>query len=73
REVLRMATRNGAEALGILDQTGTVEVGKQADLLLLDANPEVDIASTRSIVWVMRGGTRWIPSDLLAGRAKTRP
>ncbi len=73
REVLRMATRNGAEALGILDQTGTVEVGKRADLVLLDADPEAAIANTRSIVWVMRGGTRWTPGELLAGRASARP
>ncbi|MHB1328957.1 MAG: amidohydrolase family protein, partial [Gemmatimonadales bacterium] len=73
REVLRMATRNGAEALGLLDQTGTVEVGKRADLVLLEADPEASIANTRAIAWVMQGGQRWSPDELLAGRAKARP
>jgi hypothetical protein len=38
-EVLRAATAYGAELLGIEDETGTVEVGKRADLLVHDANP----------------------------------
>jgi len=38
-EVLRAATAYGAELLGIEDETGTVEVGKRADLLIHDANP----------------------------------
>jgi imidazolonepropionase-like amidohydrolase len=57
--VLRMATRNGAEALGILDQVGTVEPGKVADLVLLDADPSAAIGNTRKIRWVMQGGRRW--------------
>lgn len=38
-EVLRAATASGAELLGIIDETGTLEVGKRADLLVHDANP----------------------------------
>lgn len=56
--VLRIATRNGAAALGILGETGTIEVGKRADLVLLEADPLVDIANTRRIAWVMQGGVR---------------
>jgi len=41
-EVLRSATLNGAEALGIADVTGSVEVGKQADLVVVDENPLAD-------------------------------
>jgi len=41
-EVLRSATLNGAEALGIADITGSVEVGKQADLVVVDENPLAD-------------------------------
>jgi imidazolonepropionase-like amidohydrolase len=63
--VLRIATHNGAEALGILAQTGTIEPGKQADLVLLDADPSFVISNTRKIRWVMKGGQRWEPRQLL--------
>jgi len=39
-----------------LNRTGTIEVGKAADLVLLDADPLVDIANTKKIVGVMRNG-----------------
>ena len=38
-EVIRAATLNGAEALGMDDQIGTVSVGKKADLVLVEENP----------------------------------
>ena len=38
-EVIRSATLNGAEALGIADQIGTIQVGKQADMILVSENP----------------------------------
>ncbi|MDT8409044.1 MAG: amidohydrolase family protein [Wenzhouxiangellaceae bacterium] len=41
-EVLRAATLHGAEALGINDITGSVEVGKQADLVIVAENPLAD-------------------------------
>ena len=47
---------DAAESLGALHRTGTIEVGKAADLVLLDANPLVDIANTKKIVGVMRNG-----------------
>jgi imidazolonepropionase-like amidohydrolase len=63
-EVLRMATRNGAEALGLLAQTGTVEQGKRADLLVLDADPLRDIRNTRRIRQVIVGGRVLQPGEL---------
>ena len=56
-EALQSATRNPAEFLGTLRTEGTVEVGKLADLVLLSANPLVDIANTRRISAVIRSGT----------------
>ncbi|MDH3651058.1 MAG: amidohydrolase family protein, partial [Saprospiraceae bacterium] len=38
-EVIRSATLNGAEALGMADEVGTIEVGKKADIVVVDANP----------------------------------
>ena len=55
-EVLIAATRNGAEAYGLGDKLGTVEEGKIADLLVLDANPLDDIGNFRSINMVIKDG-----------------
>jgi imidazolonepropionase-like amidohydrolase len=38
-EVIRSATLNGAEALGVADKLGSIEVGKFADMLIVDENP----------------------------------
>jgi imidazolonepropionase-like amidohydrolase len=56
RDVITMATKNGADLLGILDTVGTISSQKQADLVLLKANPFLDITATRKIVWVMQNG-----------------
>lgn len=55
-DVLVAATRNGAEALHELDQAGTIEPGKRADLRLLLANPAEDIRNLRQIDRAMRDG-----------------
>ena len=55
-DVLVIATRNGAEAMGMLDETGTVESGKWADLVLLSADPIEDIRNTEEIAAVFRRG-----------------
>jgi imidazolonepropionase-like amidohydrolase len=65
-EVLRVATRNGAEALGVLSETGTVEAGKAADLVVLGADPTVNLAHTRRIEIVVQGGRMLDPARLLA-------
>lgn len=56
QDVLRMATLNGARALGKERSLGTVEVGKQADLVVLRANPLADIRNTRAIEAVLLRG-----------------
>lgn len=48
-EALQAATKNAAEFLGHLDSEGTVAAGKDADLVLLDANPLDDIHNTQKI------------------------
>jgi hypothetical protein len=55
-EALRAATYNPAEYLGALDSLGTVGQGKLADLVLLDADPLLDIRNTRRISTVIANG-----------------
>ena len=50
------ATKNGAIATRALDEYGTLEIGKLADLLMLDADPLVDISNIRKLSLVMREG-----------------
>src|SRR5262249_12299501 len=64
-DVLRTATVIPAQYLGILSKTGTIETGKEADLLLLDRNPLKDINNTRSISGVMIDG-KWFDAAALA-------
>lgn len=54
--VLKMATYNAANYLGVLDEYGTVSVGKSANLLLLDANPLINIQNTKKIHKVLVHG-----------------
>ena len=55
-EALQTATYNPAKFLGKLDSMGTIEQGKIADLVLLDANPLQDIRNTKRIAAVVVGG-----------------
>jgi imidazolonepropionase-like amidohydrolase/ketosteroid isomerase-like protein len=55
-QVLRLATQAGAKALGIDVEVGTIQQGKIADLVLLDADPLASISNTRRIAWVMQSG-----------------
>jgi imidazolonepropionase-like amidohydrolase len=63
-EALQAATRSPAEFLGRLATEGTVEVGKNANLVLLDANPVADISNTRRVVAVILNGRLVRGADL---------
>ena len=56
-EVLRAATHGGALALGRQAELGSIEVGKLADMVVLNADPTIDIRNCREIEWVIKGGT----------------
>ncbi|MCB1020968.1 MAG: amidohydrolase family protein, partial [Acidobacteria bacterium] len=63
--VLSIATEASAGRLGGYGaDIGTLEVGKQADLVLLDADPLADIRNTRKIARVMQAG-RWVDREAL--------
>ena len=55
-QAIRAATGNAARILGAEKDLGTVEVGKRADLVILDADPLVDIRNTRRIWQVIHDG-----------------
>jgi len=55
-EAIRAATGASAEILGAGEELGTIEVGKWADLVILDADPLVDIRNTGRIHAVVKGG-----------------
>jgi hypothetical protein len=63
-DVLRIATLDSARVVGAADRTGSVEVGKASDLVLLDGNPLEDISAVRRAVLVMKGDTVYRPDQL---------
>ena len=65
REALLAATRNNARALGQSGELGSIEAGKLADLVVLDADPLLDIRHTRRIHRVIRAGVVLDPAELL--------
>ena len=53
---IQAATRNSAEMMGMLDDLGTVEAGKLADLIVLEKNPLEHISHLRSLSMVIKDG-----------------
>jgi imidazolonepropionase-like amidohydrolase len=62
--VLQMTTLNAAQMLGTSDTMGTVEAGKLADLVVLDANPIDSVTNLHGISGVVRSGRYYSSSDL---------
>jgi imidazolonepropionase-like amidohydrolase len=68
-EVLRIATRNAAMVNGLDDRRGRVRTGHDADLLLLESDPRVDLAALQRRVGVMVAG-RWHAQEQLDAALK---
>jgi len=63
-DVLKIATINGAKLLDIENRTGSVEEGKEADLVLLGKNPLDDISNTRSVEFIILDGKITKPDEV---------
>jgi cytosine/adenosine deaminase-related metal-dependent hydrolase len=64
-EAIRISTLNGALYLGRGTLTGSLEVGKLADLVVLDGNPAATIGDVRKVQWVFRQGVGYDPNALI--------
>ncbi|MFL6673840.1 MAG: amidohydrolase family protein [Massilia sp.] len=65
-EAIRVATANGARYLGRLDRIGTIEAGKQADLVVLKGDPSRRIADVENVEIVFKDGVGYDPAKLNA-------
>jgi hypothetical protein len=66
-QALEAATYNGARALNVLDELGTIEVGKRANLVLLQTNPLENISGIRQISGTILNGL-YMPYDELIAK-----
>jgi imidazolonepropionase-like amidohydrolase len=64
RQALQAATSKPADFLGRSETQGTIQIGKRADLVLLDANPLKDIRNTQKIRFVIVNGRLLVRDDL---------
>jgi imidazolonepropionase-like amidohydrolase len=72
QDVIRWATKNGAELMGRQHELGTVTAGKLADLLVVDGNPVDDIhvlEDGANLLGILKGG-RWIKDALDGGHGR---
>jgi imidazolonepropionase-like amidohydrolase len=73
QQAIDAATRVPAQAMGLLAETGTIEPGKRADLLVLDADPLADIRNLRRARWVSTRGVLFACADAATLAGFTRP
>ncbi len=64
-EAIRIATRNGAELLGELERIGTLDAGKQADLVVVKGDPSQNIADIEKVEIVFKDGLGYDPVKLI--------
>jgi imidazolonepropionase-like amidohydrolase len=63
-QAIESATRVPAESMGLAKETGTIEPGKRADLIVLDGDPLASISNIRKLRWVIANGRVLEPAKL---------
>ncbi|MEP6782085.1 MAG: amidohydrolase family protein [Acidobacteriota bacterium] len=63
-QAIESATRVPAESMGLAKDSGTIEVGKRADLIVLNADPSSNISNIRQLRWVVANGRILEPARL---------
>ena len=63
-QALQVATWNGAKYARVLDDRGSVAVGKRADLILVDGDPTTNISDIRKVALVLKDGNAYYPSEI---------
>jgi imidazolonepropionase-like amidohydrolase len=64
-EAIKVATNNGAKLLGVDHETGSIEAGKAADLIVVDGNPAASIADIRKAQTVFKDGIGYDTRQLI--------
>lgn len=64
-EALYAATMGSAKTIGHSGEVGSLEPGKFADILILNADPRDDISNSRNLYWVMKNGRLYDPATLI--------
>ncbi len=63
-EVLRLGTIKSAKITGVDKTLGSIQVGKKANLILIDGNPVKDISDIRRVEWTMKKGNIYYADEL---------
>lgn len=64
-EAIRVVTLNGATYLGIADRVGSIDAGKQADLMIVTGNPTERVSDIRNVELVFKQGIGYDPAKLI--------